>query len=78
MMVKTSAFLLVGLLILLRAPDDFKRERGGPSDNVKNAAEGKAPPELKADKWLNTPGEKPLTWKDLRGKVVLVDLWAYW
>ncbi|HEY2575619.1 MAG TPA: cytochrome c biogenesis protein CcdA [Streptosporangiaceae bacterium] len=27
--------------------------------------------------WLNTPGGKPLTIKDLRGKVVLVDFWTY-
>ncbi|HVT01600.1 MAG TPA: cytochrome c biogenesis protein DipZ [Patescibacteria group bacterium] len=27
--------------------------------------------------WLNTPGDKPLTLKDLRGKVVLVDFWTY-
>jgi thiol-disulfide isomerase/thioredoxin len=27
--------------------------------------------------WLNTPGGKPLTIKELRGKVVLVDFWTY-
>jgi cytochrome c biogenesis protein CcdA/thiol-disulfide isomerase/thioredoxin len=27
--------------------------------------------------WLNTPGGKPLTIQDLRGKVVLVDFWTY-
>ena len=27
--------------------------------------------------WLNTPGDKPLSVKDLRGKVVLVDFWTY-
>jgi cytochrome c biogenesis protein CcdA/thiol-disulfide isomerase/thioredoxin len=27
--------------------------------------------------WLNTPGGKPLTIRDLRGKVVLVDFWTY-
>lgn len=69
--------LLIGLFLLPIA-DDFQRERGGPGDSTKNAAEGKAPPELKAEKWMNTPGGKPLTWKEMRGKVVLVDLWAYW
>jgi hypothetical protein len=76
--------LLVGLAFLSPPADDFQRERGGAgdrasaSDRAKDAAEGKAPPELKSEKWLNTPGDKPLAWKDLRGKVVLVDLWAYW
>jgi cytochrome c biogenesis protein CcdA/thiol-disulfide isomerase/thioredoxin len=27
--------------------------------------------------WLNTPGGRPLTLKQLRGKVVLVDFWTY-
>ena len=27
--------------------------------------------------WLNTPDDKPLTLKELRGKVVLVDFWTY-
>ena len=65
------ALVLLGLL-LLSPSDDFKRERGGPNDSVKNAAEGKPPPALKAERWLNTPGNKPLTWSALRGKVVLM------
>jgi len=27
--------------------------------------------------WLNTPGDKPLTLAQLKGKVVLVDFWTY-
>src|SRR5262249_13920162 len=27
--------------------------------------------------WLNTPGERPLTMRSLRGKVVLIDFWTY-
>ena len=56
----------------------LQTDRGGQTDNAKNAAEGKAAPELKATNWLNTAGDKPLTWKEMRGKVVLIDLWAFW
>ncbi len=27
--------------------------------------------------WLNTPGDQPIELKSLRGKVVLIDFWAY-
>jgi cytochrome c biogenesis protein CcdA/thiol-disulfide isomerase/thioredoxin len=38
---------------------------------------GAAPNFTDATAWLNTPGDKPLTMKNLRGKVVLVDFWTY-
>lgn len=40
--------------------------------------EGQAPPELKSATWLNTAEGLPLSWDKLKGKVVLLDLWAYW
>ena len=78
-MVIRSAILVLSALLLHPAGDGFKRERGDAArDAVKDAAEGKVPPELKATNWLNTPGQKALAWKELQGKVVLIDLWAYW
>ncbi len=75
-----KALLLLAAVTLAAAPaqDTFKRERGGPNDATKNSWEGKAPPALEAESWKNTPGDKPLEWKSLRGKVVLIDMWAYW
>ncbi|MGW9413608.1 cytochrome c biogenesis protein DipZ [Arthrobacter cupressi] len=35
-------------------------------------------PDLKGiQEWFNTPGNQPVNLKDLKGKVVLVDFWAY-
>lgn len=38
---------------------------------------GVAPEFVDTQKWFNTPGEKPLSLKGLRGHVVLVDFWTY-
>ena len=38
---------------------------------------GRAPEFKGIDSWLNTPGGRPLTLSQLRGKVVLVDFWTY-
>jgi cytochrome c biogenesis protein CcdA/thiol-disulfide isomerase/thioredoxin len=38
---------------------------------------GRAPDFTGNDSWLNTPGDRPLSLEQLRGKVVLVDFWTY-
>jgi cytochrome c biogenesis protein CcdA/thiol-disulfide isomerase/thioredoxin len=38
---------------------------------------GAAPDFVGISRWLNTPGERPLSLARLRGKVVLVDIWTY-
>jgi cytochrome c biogenesis protein CcdA/thiol-disulfide isomerase/thioredoxin len=38
---------------------------------------GPAPAFTGITNWLNTPGDKPIALKSLRGKVVLVDFWTY-
>jgi cytochrome c biogenesis protein CcdA/thiol-disulfide isomerase/thioredoxin len=38
---------------------------------------GKAPEFVGTERWFNTPGDRPLTLHQLRGRVVLVDFWTY-
>jgi cytochrome c biogenesis protein CcdA/thiol-disulfide isomerase/thioredoxin len=38
---------------------------------------GVAPEFVDNQRWFNTPGDRPLTLKGLRGRVVLVDFWTY-
>ncbi|MFJ7087066.1 cytochrome c biogenesis protein DipZ [Streptomyces griseus] len=38
---------------------------------------GQAPPVEGIDSWFNTPGDKPVDLKSLRGKVTLIDFWTY-
>lgn len=38
---------------------------------------GEAPEFVGNERWFNTPGDRPLTLRGLRGRVVLVDFWTY-
>ncbi|NEE31406.1 redoxin domain-containing protein, partial [Streptomyces sp. SID7982] len=38
---------------------------------------GQAPPVEGINSWFNTPGDKPVDLKSLRGKVTLIDFWTY-
>ena len=49
--------------------DDFIREGSGLKRTAKDELEGKSPPKLEVDGWLNTD-KKTLTLKQFEGKVV--------
>ncbi len=38
---------------------------------------GTAPEFVDNQRWFNTPGDRPLTLRSLRGRVVLIDFWTY-
>ncbi|HEX8753275.1 MAG TPA: cytochrome c biogenesis protein DipZ [Solirubrobacterales bacterium] len=48
--------------------------RGG---GLKLPVLGQAPEFVDTQRWFNTPGDRPLTLRQLRGRVVLVDFWTY-
>jgi cytochrome c biogenesis protein CcdA/thiol-disulfide isomerase/thioredoxin len=49
--------------------------RAGPDSGL--PVYGPAPEFTDTQRWFNTPGDRPLTMRGLRGRVVLIDFWTY-
>ncbi len=64
--------IAVGLLLLLGLAWGCGQGRSSGSNVL---TPGSAPPTLVAEGWLHG---SPLAWEQLAGKVVVVDVWAYW
>lgn len=62
---------------LALADDDFKREGSGDRRKAKDELEGKAPPELQVEGWVNSDGRE-LDLGRFKGKVVVLDFWGVW
>ena len=75
---KHALILVAAVVVMGLGSDDFKRERSGKGDDVKNAAEGKAIPDFKAEKWMNTEKNEALNLAKMKGKVIVLDFWAHW
>lgn len=65
----------LGLLLFL-AQATLGQQSDLPREQDLSALEGKQPPALLVQGWLNTDG--PLTFEQLTGKVVLIDFWGTW
>ncbi|MFE7482705.1 cytochrome c biogenesis protein DipZ [Streptomyces sp. NPDC057552] len=58
--------------------DDSNKELSRCEDGADELrACGQAPPLEGIDGWLNTPGNRPVDLRSLRGKVTLIDFWTY-
>lgn len=79
MRIAASALLLFALAASVAAegPDGYKREGKPAERKLRDSLEGKPPPALHARDWMNTGGKTP-EFKDLKGKVVAVQVWAVW
>jgi cytochrome c biogenesis protein CcdA/thiol-disulfide isomerase/thioredoxin len=65
-------------LASLRPTSQFlKKQQQADAKDVSLPDLGKAPNFADTEDWFNTPGDKPESITQLRGKVVLVDFWTY-
>ncbi|HEY2250566.1 MAG TPA: TlpA disulfide reductase family protein, partial [Planctomycetaceae bacterium] len=62
-------------LLELRQQAQVSREEAARREQALAALIGQPAPALPRDGWLNSPA---LNWKELEGKVVVVDFWAVW
>jgi cytochrome c biogenesis protein CcdA/thiol-disulfide isomerase/thioredoxin len=56
---------------------DAPQPSTGPDGEAELPVLGTAPEFADTQDWFNTPGDRPLTLRSLRGRVVLVDFWTY-
>jgi cytochrome c biogenesis protein CcdA/thiol-disulfide isomerase/thioredoxin len=62
----------------LRGPSRFDSSRtASAAPRADLPVLGEAPDFTGNDHWLNTPGDRPLSLDQLRGRVVLIDFWTY-
>ncbi len=57
--------------------DDFKREGDAKKRARQDPLEGKAPPALSVNQWMNT-NSKALNLSKLKGKVIAIKFWGVW
>jgi thiol-disulfide isomerase/thioredoxin len=62
-------------LLEMRQKAKVDREEADRRQKALDAMIGQKAPELPQTTWLNSP---PLSWKELAGKVVVIDFWATW
>jgi cytochrome c biogenesis protein CcdA/thiol-disulfide isomerase/thioredoxin len=76
-----SGHLVAGATTTTTAPHATPTSPQKPSVFMPNKTNlpdlGRAPNFTGITTWFNTPGDKPLSLSELRGKVVLVDFWTY-
>ena len=68
-------FFLVGCSTTRASEPEQKTEASGPVTAPSNLPKLGEAPELANELWLNTPG--PLRLADLRGQVVLLEMWTF-
>ncbi|HWC07837.1 MAG TPA: cytochrome c biogenesis protein DipZ [Solirubrobacterales bacterium] len=66
-----------GIGALAAAGESESPHAGGGSARARLPVLGVAPEFTDNERWFNTSGDRPLTLKELRGRVVLIDFWTY-